>query len=64
MGETTNMMKATYEKRRDFKEPTWVGKVKVYENGKYLWSQTTPVLRLFKHDAVKDAQKLIKELQA
>ena len=47
-----------------FSKQTFVGRVKVYENRRYLWSESCGIHRLNQADALEDAHKLAKELQA
>lgn len=41
----------------------YVGRVEIWENGKYLYSHSTAITRLTKYDALEDAHILILQLK-
>jgi hypothetical protein len=45
-----------------FGRTTFVGRVRVYENGAYLWSESTGINRIHEKDALDDAARLSSEL--
>lgn len=39
----------------------FMGKLSVYENGRYLWSEGAQIHRLTKEDAIQDAKNMAKD---
>jgi len=42
----------------------YVGCIRVYENGKFLWQERSKLTRLNREDALEDAKIMRKELEA
>lgn len=57
------MIQTTFNKVSMFSKDTFVGRIKVYENGQYLWSKSAGVHRISREDALDDARRLKEELE-
>jgi len=56
------MIKPTYNRIEFDGKETFIGRVKVYENGKYLYSHSCGINRITREDALEDAGNLAHEL--
>jgi hypothetical protein len=41
----------------------WYGQIRIFENGKFLWAQSSDIDRLNKDDALEDAENMRKDYE-